>query len=199
MQKRSLETRTRILQAATLLFARFGYDATGVAEICEAAGVSKGAFYHHFTSKQAIFMSLLDGWLALIDIQLTTVRQGTQNIPQALIKMSNLMRGVFESASGQLPIFLEFWTQASHDPAIWQAVIKPYHRYREYFKTMIQQGIEEGSLEPVDADVAARAIVSLALGLLLQGLLDQQETSWDLVTQQSIQYLLDGIKKTEVI
>ena len=38
-----LETRSRILQAAEECFTRYGYDSTGVAEICKAASVSKGA------------------------------------------------------------------------------------------------------------------------------------------------------------
>ena len=67
MQQRSMETRKRILDAAQSLFSQSGYDATGVAEICRAAGVSKGAFYHHFPSKQAIFLELLDGWLSRLD------------------------------------------------------------------------------------------------------------------------------------
>lgn len=48
MQARGEETRSRILHSALSLFGRQGYDATGVAGICEAAAVSKGAFYHHF-------------------------------------------------------------------------------------------------------------------------------------------------------
>ena len=67
MQQRSEETRTRLLEAAVRLFAQQGYDASGVAEICAAAGVSKGAFYHHFESKQALFLALLEEWLARLD------------------------------------------------------------------------------------------------------------------------------------
>ena len=59
-QQRSEETRARILAAALDRFARYGYDATGVAEICRAAGVSKGAFYHHFPSKQAAFLESVE-------------------------------------------------------------------------------------------------------------------------------------------
>ena len=195
MQQRSIETRAEILGAAMTLFARSGYEATSVAEICEAAGVSKGAFYHHFSSKQEIFLALLNNWLALIDSQLDYARQGADNVPQAIMRMSDLMRSVFETAVGQLPMFLEFWTQASHDPLVWQVVIEPYHRYQAYFRSMIEQGIEEGSLKLVDPDVAAKAIVSLALGLLLQGLLDSRGAKWDQVTQQSIQLLLEGLGK----
>ena len=50
-QKRGEETRSRILDAAQGCFVQHGYDATGVAEICRSAGLSKGAFYHHFPSK----------------------------------------------------------------------------------------------------------------------------------------------------
>ena len=64
MQTRSQETKNQILGAAYQLFSQSGYDATGVAEICQAAGVSKGAFYYHFPSKQAVFLELMDNWLA---------------------------------------------------------------------------------------------------------------------------------------
>jgi AcrR family transcriptional regulator len=195
MQKRSLETRTRIMNAALECFSRAGYAATGVIEICEAAGVSKGAFYHHFPSKQSIFLALLHDWLQSIDAQLEASRQGALSTTQALRQMSELMTGVFEQAGGHLPLFLEFWTQANHDPLIWQAIIEPYQRYETYFSLMIKQGIAEGSLKPVDADSAARTLVSLALGLLLQGLLDPAGARWEQVAEQSIQFLLDGISK----
>ena len=58
--KRSSQTRTAIIDSATRCFVREGYDSTGVAEICENAGVSKGAFYYHFESKEAVFLELID-------------------------------------------------------------------------------------------------------------------------------------------
>ncbi len=63
MQARSEETRTHILEAALRRFANHGYSAASVDEICAEAGVSKGAFYHHFPSKQALFLELLNEWL----------------------------------------------------------------------------------------------------------------------------------------
>ena len=59
-QQRSEETRARLLEAAEACFSESGYDGTGVAKICRRAGVSKGAFYHHFETKQAIFLELLN-------------------------------------------------------------------------------------------------------------------------------------------
>jgi len=62
------DTRTNILTAALDLFAKSGYDATSVTDICKAAEISKGAFYHHFPSKQSLFMALLQDWLDMLDV-----------------------------------------------------------------------------------------------------------------------------------
>lgn len=118
MQKRSQETRALILNAAQNLFARSGYDATGVADICQEAGVSKGAFYYHFPSKQALFLDLLDEWLKGLDFQLKLLRQDNLDIPDSLINMTAVVPMVLQSAGGHLQIFLEYWIQASHDETI---------------------------------------------------------------------------------
>ncbi|GAB1419936.1 hypothetical protein MASR2M15_00060 [Anaerolineales bacterium] len=70
-----LERESLILSAAESLIIRFGYDKTTVQEIAQAAGISKGAIYLHFHSKEALFIQLLisriqdyaERWLSLID------------------------------------------------------------------------------------------------------------------------------------
>ena len=195
MQQRSEETHNHILEAATHLFSKTGYDATGVAEICQAAGVSKGAFYHHFPTKQAVFMELLNTYLKGIETGFTLMRQETGNVPQAIIQMAEMVGSLFQTADIHLPIFLEFWTQANHDPHIWEAAIAPYRRYQSYFAEMIQEGIDEGSLMPLDAQLAARVLVSLALGMLMQSLFDPQVANWQTEARQSMELLMNGITR----
>jgi AcrR family transcriptional regulator len=48
-------TRARLIEIAADLFGRRGYEATSIEEVLERAGVSKGALYHHFPSKEALF------------------------------------------------------------------------------------------------------------------------------------------------
>src|SRR3979411_3249686 len=48
-----------VLGAATRLFARFGFDKTSIDEIAREAGVSKGAVYRHWPSKDALFEATL--------------------------------------------------------------------------------------------------------------------------------------------
>jgi AcrR family transcriptional regulator len=193
MQERSKETHDSLLAAALEQFAKNGYDATSVLQICQAAGVSKGAFYHHFPSKQALFLELLDTWLNILDVQFNLIRAQASSIPEALITMTELMGEIYRSAGGNLPMFLEFWSQAQHNPEIWQSVINPYHRYRCYFAEMIQEGIEEGSLKALDPQMTAQVMVAMAVGLLLQGLLDPQGTDWQQVTKHGFQMILNDL------
>jgi AcrR family transcriptional regulator len=186
------------MKAAVDCFAEQGYTTTSVDEICRRAGVSKGAFYHHFTSKQEFFQELQNSWLAELDTQMDAIRWGAATVPEGLLNMAEMLRVVFQVADGQLPLFLEFWNQARQDPNIWQATLEPFGRYRTFFSRIIQDGIAEGTLRPVDPDTAAQALVSLAVGLLLQRLLDPEGADWGQVAQDSIQIVLDGFKSDQV-
>jgi AcrR family transcriptional regulator len=198
MQERSEETRGRILQAAMRLFADSGYDATGVAEICEKSGLSKGAFYHHFPSKQAVFLALLDAWLEGLDRDvLAASPTGDLSVPDAFMQMARRSREVFSVADGRLSIFLEFWAQARKDPEIWTRTVAPFRRYRDVFAGIIRRGIDEGSLRGVDPDMAAGALVSLAVGVVLQGVVDPNGARWDDVMVSSVGLLFDGMRKQD--
>ncbi|MGD2164747.1 MAG: TetR/AcrR family transcriptional regulator [Anaerolineae bacterium] len=196
-EQRSDKTHSRILNSAAIAFAEHGYDGASVAEICRRAEVSKGAFYHHFPSKQDVFLELLQGWLSELDTELMKLQRGHSSVPEKLLHMTELIRRVFQAAEDQLSIFLEFWSQATHDPVVWEATIAPYERYRAFFARMVRSGIDEGTLQPVDPDTTARVIVSLALGLVLQGLMDAEGTDWGEVGQRGIRMLLEGIQTWE--
>ena len=196
-QRRGEETRSHILQAAEECFAQYGYDATSVAEICRRAGVTKGGFYHHFPSKQALFLELLERWLAELDTQLAATRAEADTIPEGLLQMAGMVRPVFQATGEQLPISLEFWTKAARDPTVRQATVAPYRRYRDFFSGMIEAGIVEGTLRSVDPEMAAQVIVSLAAGLVLQRLLDPHGADWGKVAQEGIRMLLEGLEKRQ--
>ncbi len=190
MPERGDGTRQRLLEAAADCFSANGYDATGVSEICHRAGVSKGGFYHHFPSKQAVFLELLEQWLGALEARLTQIRDESPSVPAALHKMVDTFDQVLGSARGRLPIFFEFMSKAQRDPAVWAATIAPYRRYRAFFAEMIRRGIAEGSFREVDAEATALLLVSLAVGLILQSLLDPQGEDWAEKAQRSIQLIL---------
>lgn len=193
MQQRSEETRTRITEAAIKLFSNRGYNKASVDDICAEAGISKGAFYHHFESKQTLFLSLLDGWLQTIDSAIEASKDMTA--PETFMKMTEAFPYIFETAGEGLPMFLEFWLQASRDQTIWEAGIAPYRRYHRYFTSLIKKGVEEGSFVDVDPELTSRMIVSTAMGLLLQSLLDPKGAKWERVARDSTSLLVNSLLK----
>ncbi len=197
MQVRSEETCLHILEASYQLFSQHGYEGTSVAEICVQAGVSKGAFYHHFPSKQAVFIALMNEWLAGLDQAFNTVQEQSLNMAESIVLMADTAGSVLQASDVHLKIILEFWMQAVRDPDIWKACIAPYSRYQAYVADLVRIGIQEGSVRNVDPDLAARVTVSLAMGLLLQALFEPPGIDWGLETRQSLQLLMDGIARKD--
>jgi AcrR family transcriptional regulator len=193
MQQRSEETRAKIIESAIKLFSTRGFNAASVDDICKEAGISKGAFYHHFKSKQELFLALLDSWLQTIDNAIEASKDKT--VPETFMQMIEAFPYIFESAGEGLPIFLEFWLQASRDEKIWQASIAPYRRYHKHFTLLIKKGVDEGSFVEVDPELASRMIVSTAMGLLLQSLLDPKGAKWEKVARGSTTMLVNGLLK----
>src|SRR4051812_14753103 len=58
--ERTATTRAALIGAARALFAERGYAGAGREEIVEAAGVTRGAMYHHFASKEALFLAVYE-------------------------------------------------------------------------------------------------------------------------------------------
>jgi TetR/AcrR family transcriptional repressor of nem operon len=57
-----LDARTKLLNAAIEVVRKQGYAATSVDELCKKAGVTKGAFFHHFESKDALAVAAANYW-----------------------------------------------------------------------------------------------------------------------------------------
>lgn len=181
------------MESAIKLFSSTGYNKASVDDICTEAGISKGAFYHHFKSKQELFLALLDGWLQTIDNAIEASKDMTA--PETFTRMSEAFPYIFETAGDGLPMFLEFWLQASRDKKIWDASIAPYRRYHTHFTSLIKKGVDEDSFVEVDPELASRMIVSTAMGLLLQSLLDPKGADWEKVARDSTTMLVNGFLK----
>ena len=88
-QARSEATRQKILDAAIDLFSEVGYAAAGLGEIIERAGMTKGALYHHFDSKEALATAIIEQGTNLTR---DAFRQVCESSSPAL---ENMIHGVF--------------------------------------------------------------------------------------------------------
>ena len=196
-QQRSEATRARILAAAAVAFAEQGYDATGVAEVCVRAGVSKGAFYHHFQTKQALFLTLINVWLQDLNRALGQPDPDGGTVPDQILAMSRKFQNILTSQTQQLALLMEFWTQASRNEAIRQAVLSHYRTFQQFFVDLVELGVAEGTLSPIDPAAGGQVFLSLTSGLFFQGLLDPTGADWGQVAERSIRILLDSIRRRE--
>ena len=69
-------TRAALIDVATELFATNGYEATAIPAVLAAAGVSRGALYHHFESKEALFEAVLQSVEAEATLKVTRAARG---------------------------------------------------------------------------------------------------------------------------
>ncbi|MFF9042124.1 ScbR family autoregulator-binding transcription factor [Streptomyces sp. NPDC014892] len=77
-QERAVKTRRTVLEAAATVFAEHGYTAATVADILKTAGVTKGALYFHFDSKEALARGVLEV-------------QTDQRLPEQEIKLQEMV------------------------------------------------------------------------------------------------------------
>jgi AcrR family transcriptional regulator len=64
-------TRGQLIDVATSLFAEHGYEGTSIEAVLAAAGVSRGALYHHFAGKEALFTAVVSAISDRVTVELT--------------------------------------------------------------------------------------------------------------------------------
>lgn len=70
--------RAKLLDAALALIRTNGYSATSVDDLCKAAGVTKGAFFHHFPSKEALAVAAAGAWTDIAEQRIFTLPDWTR-------------------------------------------------------------------------------------------------------------------------
>ena len=89
--ERSAATTKAFLDAARWLFARHGYAAVSIDQIAQRAGYAKGAFYHHFSSKQAVFDRVLDNLQAELAVMVAERAQAASAAPLPRLLARNIV------------------------------------------------------------------------------------------------------------
>ena len=155
--------RVQLLDAAAKVFASKGYHGTKIMDIVKAAGLSSGAVYGRFASKDELLMEAILRKVETIPIarwfEGTTVEQG-------LVESSRAEGALDDVEAMQLEAFIA----ARRQPNIAQAITSNRARWRTTIvEPLIHRVLEEGSASP-DADFESILyfVETLQLGLLVQ-------------------------------
>jgi TetR/AcrR family transcriptional repressor of nem operon len=169
-----VDATARLLTAASELMYRRGYEAVGVAELCDRADVRKGSFYHWFPSKAALAVAMLDrDWqrtrLQLFEPAFGEVASPLERFDRYAAELLAHNRRVHEREGAVLGCrFGNFAAElSSRDPLVQAKLAEVFASMRSYFAATIEAAVREGDIPPVDAGRAAVAVLAHVEGLQL--------------------------------
>jgi len=186
-KERKKSTINKILKSATDCFEKKGYQNTLVDDICRKAGITKGGFYHHFKSKQDLFLRLLNDWIIKVSTRVDISEFESDDIYNVLISIPKKLQPAFEETKSQLPLFLEIYLKAIKDRRLKRVVLKSMNLYMDFFSYIINECMKRGVIKKVNPEEVSKILFALTIGLLMQGLMDPEGTDWgDLATKSLI-------------
>jgi AcrR family transcriptional regulator len=155
--QRSEATRTALVGAARRLFVGKGYFNTGTEEIVAEAGVgTRGALYHHFPDKQALFLAVFKG------VEEDLVATASQRPPPAgaLAQLSAGLLGFLEAAatSREVQQVLLLDGPAVLGWPLWRSLEEEYGLGA--IRSLLEQAVAEGALEDQPLDALAHILLA---------------------------------------
>jgi AcrR family transcriptional regulator len=179
LEEKGKETKSAILKSALECFSQKGYEDAQIDEICERAGVTKGAFYYHFPTKQEILLVLLDSWMQKIGSLFDDAKSGSGDFLSILVNLPGKIKPAFVDDISQIAVFLELFIKGISDPELKNVVLKLYNGFLDYFSDIVKQGVEAGYFRKVNPLTTARLLFSITIGFLIQGLIDPEGEDWE--------------------
>jgi AcrR family transcriptional regulator len=182
------DTRTKrraILDAATELFAKQGYEETTIADIAQAAGVAVGTVYLYFRNKHEIYSSVSIDWVESIArvlqdpaIAALPVRQ----VPRAVIEASFR---ICHDNNELMPLF-QIDVQSAEE--IWQ------HKLAEgsiskAIDAFLRQAIEQGQLAPFDTEMYAKILFGMVHSVLYECFCIEHGENEELYRERTIEVI----------
>ncbi len=159
--------REQILDAAETVFGQRGFSEARMDDIVAEAGLSKGALYWYYKSKDAIILALLD---RVFGGEFRRAEQLLQEPIPASDKLTRFMQTVIDDISRMrhlLPIGYEFVALAARRKAVRQAIGGYYQQYQKLLSAIVRQGVDSGEFRQMDPDEAATLVIALGEGLAL--------------------------------
>ncbi|AZK98271.1 MULTISPECIES: TetR/AcrR family transcriptional regulator [Streptomyces] len=132
----------KLLSAATRLFAEHGYDKTSVQEIVEAAGVTKGALYHYFGSKEDLLQEVYGRMLRLQQERLDAFARSGAPVD---VRLRAAAADVVVTTIENLHDATIFFRSMHHlSPEKNKQVRAERRRYHERFRALVEEGQSSG-------------------------------------------------------
>ena len=164
--------REQILLAAMARFAEGGFHSTGMAEVIAATGLSAGAVYRYFPSKEALIRAIVEERVLANakDVFEAILAQGVDDPVDAVAAALEIVDRA--SAQGEIDITkvaVQAWGEALRNPDILDVAQNAYATMRGYLAEVTRRAQEHGRVpSETDPDEVAKTLLSLVMGYVIQ-------------------------------
>src|SRR5437868_5288674 len=159
----------RVLEAAKTCFVRSGFQGASMQQICAEAGMSPGALYRYFPSKEAIIEAICEA-----------DRAEDAKVFVAILSNPSVVDGVIQGAMAHLrmmhetnaaPLFAEIVAESMRNEAVAFTCIKNMEEVFELFRDYLGCAVARGEIDPlVDVGSLLHTLMSMVHGLALNDL-----------------------------
>ncbi len=168
------QRREQIRVAAYRCFRDTGYHDTSVDVICEKAGISKGSLYWHYTSKQEIFVDILETWSREVTDEMFEQFERAVLDEDYVGAVTRALHREMRRGRLIVPLWLEFNLQARREPEVRNVLAKFYRRARIAIAEMLRP-VAAGRLDDDELNGIAEMIFGAYAGLMMQDLSDPED------------------------
>lgn len=194
-QEHKEATKRRILEASRRVFARRGYADASLDEIARECGMTKGAVYVYFESKEELFLALEDLLQKPTTADFLAPILAARTSRDRLIKAGQL---VFENQAhldrDTLRVMYEFWTQAPRVKAIERIYRNRYTGTQRFLASLFREGVKQGEFRgDIDPDALSSMLMATIEGLCLYWATIGINFDWEVLEKTLFSVVLDGI------
>lgn len=165
--------REQIVGAATRVFAEKGFRRATTREVARVAGISEGTIYNYFEDKDAILMAILDS-LNETERRAEDFEEGISTDFQGFLEayLRRRMSLIWENREVFRVVLSEMLVNAGLRERYLRQVVEPTMRIAE---ENFRSRMERGEVRETDAPLAMRSVAGSVLGILVLGLLGDEE------------------------
>ena len=179
--------RTQILDAAVRCFARHGYYETTIEDLVTETGLSRGALYLYYPSKEAIYLAISERWSCGLK-EAIQARLTPDLSPASILQIIIEVNGEHVQAEAEAcRILLEGSHLASHIPALAERKAEQQAHNVVALSHLLRAGIEAGEFRPdMDVETQARILMASLHGLMVQWHRQPGSVDWHAIAQEFI-------------
>lgn len=166
-----MDTRELIIQKSFILFLKNGIKEVSINEIIKSCDLSKGAFYHHFESKEQVYMEVLNRFFFFYFRKQNVFYSVDMSLVEKLERFERSFLGPYEEIAGllqanQLTTYFRFLFQAaSNYEALRKRINIHFYRKGYYLYQILETAKEVGEIRSdIDSEIAARQLLTMLIG-----------------------------------